>query len=133
LVLASFGEGLEPPVVVPGAPFFIAASLVVALLFISSHTSVPRLVPARRHVAIVMDDAVSHGIGCAGLSQGGIPRVRNGGNQTARKRFARTSVTSRAHLIRFVNEAAGGMIGWSRHLLFTRRKRTLFEPDQGLN
>jgi hypothetical protein len=95
LVLALFGEGLEPPVVVPGAPFFIAASLVVALLFISSHASVPRLVPARRHVAIVMDDAVSHSsIGCAGLSQGGIPRVRNGGNQTARKRFARTSVAS---------------------------------------
>ena len=59
MVLVSFGDGLEPPVVVPGASFFIAASLVVALLFISSHASVPRLVPARRHVAIVMDDAVS--------------------------------------------------------------------------
>jgi hypothetical protein len=58
-VLASFGEGLELPVVVPVAPFFIAAPPVVVLLFISSHTSVPRPVPARRHVAIVTDDAVS--------------------------------------------------------------------------
>jgi hypothetical protein len=35
-VLASFGEGLELPVVVPVAPFFIAAPPVVVLLFILS-------------------------------------------------------------------------------------------------
>jgi hypothetical protein len=35
-VLASFGEGLERPVVVPVAPFFIAAPPAVVLLFVSS-------------------------------------------------------------------------------------------------
>jgi hypothetical protein len=35
-VLASFGEGLERPVVVPVAPFFIAAPPAAVLLFISS-------------------------------------------------------------------------------------------------
>jgi hypothetical protein len=44
-VLASFGEGLELPVVVPVAPFFIAAPPVVVLLFIFYCR--PRHCPAR--------------------------------------------------------------------------------------
>jgi hypothetical protein len=96
-VLASFGEGLELPVVVPVAPFFIAAPPVVVLLFISSHKrAAPR--PCEKTCCDRHGRCGEHGsIGCAGLSQGGIPlSAQRRATKRRSSASARTSVASRA-------------------------------------
>ena len=61
--------------------------------------SVPRR-PQERHDANVTDDAVACGVVCASLSQGGIPRMRNGA-QTNRAQTPPPGLRSAAMLTRY--------------------------------